>query len=167
MTVTPDQANAFFTSYSNAWADNNGAAIASHWDGSDEAVFYKAEEIAHIFETWEEITAYWAHNETFHDRVRLVFSHPQIRPLPAGYAIVVVAMRWDIAFASGKKTFEAQDFEHGGKAMGGENHVITLVKETPSGLKLCGWSETPDAPITYMGRMYEWAASDDFRKRRD
>lgn len=164
MAINNSDINTFFTSYSAAWAANDSAAIAGHWDGSDPAIFYKAEEIAHVFETWEEITAYWAHNETFHDRVRLTFSAPQIRPLPAGYAIVVVAMRWDIAFATGKKTYENLDFEHGGKAMGGENHVVTLVKETPIGLKLCGWSETPDAPITYMGRMYEWAASADFKR---
>jgi len=158
------QITTFFDSYSAAWAANDGAAIAAHWDGTDPAIFYKAEEIASVFTSWTDITQYWAHNEAFHDKVRLKFSGPQIRPLPGGYAMVIVKMRWDIAFATGKKTFENQDFEHGGKAMGGENHVVTLMKETPEGLKLCGWSETPDAPITYMGRMYEWAASPDFQQ---
>ncbi|MEM9879494.1 MAG: hypothetical protein AAF862_09505 [Pseudomonadota bacterium] len=156
---------ALFDSYSAAWAANDGAAIAGHWDGTDNAIFYKAEEIAHVFTSWEEITQYWAHNEAFHDRVRLAFSHPQIRPLPGGYAMVIVNMRWDIAFASGKDTFEGEDFAHGGKAMGGVNHTLCLIKETPGGLKFCGWSETPDAPITYVGRMYEWAASPDFKRQ--
>lgn len=163
MTINDAQIKTFFQSYSAAWSANDGAAIAGHWDGQDAALFYKAEEIAHVFETWDEVTSYWAHNEAFHDKVRLAFSKPQIRPLPAGYAIVVVAMRWDIAFAGGKKTFEDKEFEHGGKAMGGVNHVVTLIKETPSGLKLAGWSETPDAPITYMAKLYEWAASPDFK----
>ncbi len=157
--------NAHFESYSAAWAANDGVAIAEHWDGSDGSLFYKAEEIAHVFTTWEEITQYWVHNETFHDKVRLSFSNPQVRTLAGGYSVVIVTMRWDIAFATGNKTFEGQDFEHGGKAMGGVNHVVTMVKETPAGLKFTGWSETPDAPITYVGRMYEWAASPDFQRR--
>jgi hypothetical protein len=165
MAINNSDINTFFTSYSAAWAANDSAAIAGHWDGSDPALFYKAEEISAVFTRWEQVTQYWAHNEAFHEKVRLQFSQPQICPMPTGYSVVIVKMRWDIAFASGNDTFEGEEFAHGGKAMGGINHTLCLMKETPNGLKLCGWSETPDAPITYMAKLYEWAASDDFKAR--
>jgi len=38
--------------------------------------------------------------------------------------------------------------------MGGDDHVLTLVVRTPGGWRLAGWSETPDAPITYISQLY-------------
>jgi hypothetical protein len=66
-------------------------------------------------------------------------------------------MRWDIKFAQSESA-EGPSAQHAGKAMGGENHVLALVRKTDAGVKLVGWSETPDAAISYMRRLYEWAA---------
>lgn len=164
MTITAKAAKDLLDRYSQAWTDNDSAAIASHWQGDDEAVFYKAEEISDVFSSFDEITAYWAHNEKFHEKVRLVFDLKMLNPLPGGYAIGFIAMRWDIAFKADQKTFEGEDFNHGGKAMGGENHTLIMLRDAGAGPKFVGWSETPDAPITYMAKLYEWAASPDFRK---
>ncbi|WP_439532216.1 hypothetical protein, partial [Polymorphobacter sp.] len=49
------------------------------------------------------------------------------------------------------------------KAMGGFNHVLAMLAETPSGWKLIGWSETPDAAITYLTDLYYQTAAEDFR----
>lgn len=154
---------AFFESYSAAWSANDAEAIAAHWSNDDPTMFYKAEENLSVITTFDGIKAYWAHNETFHERVRLIFTEPTLMPLPGGYHFGFIKMRWDIKFKAAQKMFEGSDFEHGGKAMGGENHTFILLREVDGDIKLCGWSETPDAPITYMSRLYEWAASPDFR----
>ena len=148
----------FFLSYSKAWTANSAAEIFEHWDQAEPAPFYKAEEISHYFHTFDEIQSYWRHNETFHDSVRLEFSDFHAKPLTEELSMVFVRMRWDIKFAVGTKTQDGAAFAHSGKQMGGENHVLTLIRTTPRGHRLIGWSETPDAPITYMARLYQWAA---------
>jgi len=72
-------------------------------------------------------------------------------------------MRWDIKFAADATTPDGAAFSQAGKLMGGENHVLALIKQTASGLKLAGWSETPDAPLSYMRQLYEWVADPTLR----
>jgi hypothetical protein len=38
--------------------------------------------------------------------------------------------------------------------MGGSNHVVLFLGHVSGAWKLCGWSETPDAAITYMRSLY-------------
>lgn len=157
MTETPDPAEltAFFDSYSAAWQANDPAAIEAHWDTADPKPLYKAEEITHVIEDWPALRAYWAHNEGFHQMVWLRFREPQVKPLAPGLVMVAVRMRWDIHFAEGTKTMDGHGFPFAGTAMGGDNHVITLLRHSGDGWKLTAWSETPDAPITYMGQLYQ------------
>ncbi|MEM7503528.1 MAG: hypothetical protein AAF417_15865 [Pseudomonadota bacterium] len=149
--------NAFFESYASAWAENDAVAIASHWNPSATDYLYKAEELPEFLVNMEQITGYWKHNERFHERIRLRFGEVTLKPLPGG-ALAVLPMRWDIRFSEGVPTLEGGDFPHAGKMMGGENHVLTQLVETNNGIKLEAWVEAPDAPITYMRRLYEWAA---------
>ncbi|MEM7281797.1 MAG: hypothetical protein AAF438_09240 [Pseudomonadota bacterium] len=148
-----------FASYSNAWLENDSDALYAHWDKEDDAPFYKAEEIAEYFHRYDEILKYWQHNESFHDRVQLDFSDIQWKELSDKVLVVFVKMNWHIKFAPNTKTLDGHGFAHAGKTMAGENHVLAMLRRKDSGLKFCGWSETPDAPITYMGRLYQWAAN--------
>lgn len=154
MTEWTASAARLFASYSAAWAANDPDAIAAHWSASRFA-WYKAEEIGHFFTRWADITAYWAHNATFHDKVSLQFSDINILPLGDGYAHAIVRMRWDIRFASGTRTMDGAAFSYAGTAMGGNNHLLCLLHSDGEDLRLCGWSETPDAPITYMAQLYQ------------
>lgn len=146
-------------SYSQAWAMNDPDKIAEHWDSSDPEPFYKAEEVLHYYHSLDEITKYWQHNERFHEHIRLQFSNISCKSLPGDYAIAFIHLRWDIKFAENVTTMDGVAFSHAGKSMGGENHVLALIRDTESGLKLAGWSETPNAPITYMRQLYEWQAN--------
>ena len=142
-------------SYSAAWAANDAAAIAEHW-AADAFRFYKAEEIADYFTRWDEVTAYWRHNEYFHDKVGLRFAPQALLPLEAGdWAIGITRMRWDIRFATGTTTMDGAAFGYAGTTMGGDNHVLLLLTRAGDVLRLAGWSETPDAPISYMARLYQ------------
>ena len=38
--------------------------------------------------------------------------------------------------------------------MGGDNHVVAMLKETAGTLKLCAWIEAPNAPINYIADLY-------------
>ena len=152
---------AFLDSYAAAWSANDADAIASHWDVDDPAPFYKAEEVAEFFHKFEDIKAYWQHNERFHDAIRLQFSNISSKRLADALSLVFTRMRWDIRFATDAKRMDGATFVHAGKSMGGENHVVALLRDKGSELKLAGWSETPDAPISYIGQLYQWVADSD------
>lgn len=77
--------------------------------------------------------------------MRLTFGDAQAIPLEGDWSLLWLAMRWDIRFASSAPA------PVGGKAMGGDNHVLALLH----GERFAGWSETPDAPIAYIRAMYE------------
>lgn len=127
--------------YAQAWADGSAPALAACWD-PPAFRFYKAEEVAHAFTGWDAVLDYWRDNVVNHEAVRLEFGAPERIPLDAGWTMLWFTMRWDIRFKAGPL---------GGKAMGGDNHVLALTR----GDRLTGWSETPDAPISYMRRLYE------------
>ena len=65
---------AFLDSYREAWWDNSAARIEAHWDTAEPRPFYKAEEIEHIITDWEELRAYWRHNEGFNSINELSYS---------------------------------------------------------------------------------------------
>lgn len=136
-----------FERYAAAWAANDAEAIASHWD-SVAFRFYKAEEVERVFYVWDEALAYWRGNQAMHERVRLDFSDQRPIPLDAAWRLMFVRMRWSIRFAAAAPPAVA------GKAMGGDNHVLALLH----GERFAGWSETPDAPISYVRRLYETQA---------
>ncbi|MEO0577758.1 MAG: hypothetical protein AAFZ58_03635 [Pseudomonadota bacterium] len=144
--------------YAAAWAANDPSALALFWDQNEPRPFYKAEEVEHFFHSAVDIAAYWQHNAQFHDAIQLSFSHTHAQSLNDGRTLVITRMRWDIRFAGDAKNADGSPFASAGKAMGGENHVLAIVRATANGPKLIGWSETPDAPISYMRRLYEWSA---------
>lgn len=133
---------ALLARYADAWATNDAAAIAAYWS-PEHFRFYKAEEITRVFTTWEEAVGYWHGNEPLHAVLRLQFSDPSAMPLEGPWSMLWCRMRWDIRFAAAAPM--------AGKAMGGENHVFALLH----GDRFAGWSETPDAAITYMRALYE------------
>lgn len=133
--------------YADAWADGRADAIAAHWSPEDFR-FYKAEEIAAPFASWNATLGYWRANEAMHDQVLLSFGDESAMPLADGWSLLLTLMRWDIRFAADAPAAVA------GKAMGGDNHVLALLR----GDKLAGWCEAPDAPLSYMRRLYEQSA---------
>lgn len=152
-TGTTGAIRAVLDSYSRVWRKSDAAAIAAHWS-PEHFRFYKAEEIDHFFIDWDSVRAYWTHNEAFHDVVALDFPTFQLVPNGATSLIGIVRMRWDIRFAKNATLPDGSAFSYRGQAMGGDNHVLTQFEKIADEWKLCGWSETPDAPITYMSRLY-------------
>lgn len=147
--------------YAQAWRLNDAAALAAHWSAEDFA-FYKAEEVRSFFTVWADVLAYWAQNEGLHDDIRLRLTNLQHIPVGAGRQMVAMDMNWDIRFSADAKLATGMAFHHRGKAMGGFNHVLAMLVDTPAGWRLAGWSETPDAAITYMTDLYYQKAAPDF-----
>lgn len=147
-----------FTEYTDAWAANDAARIAGFWDRSDPYPLYKAEEIGHFLTDWSAIFDYWEVNEQLHETIRLRFSKFNFKPLNRAEVMVTAHMRWDIRFALDAALPDGTPFMHRGKAMGGDNHVLALIRKTGGTWKFATWSETPDAPITYVRRLYEKSA---------
>ena len=144
----------FFEQYQSAWRANSAEQIESFWATGEPGPFYKAEEIDEIMTDWEQLRAYWRHNEGFNETNELSFSDIQSQPAGADRLLVGMRMRWDIKFSKAAKLMDGSAFAWAGESMGGTNHVIALLKETPEALKLTAWIEAPNAPINYIAELY-------------
>ena len=133
--------------YADAWADGRAETIAAFWDRAHFR-FYKAEEVAEPFLQWDGVLGYWQANQAMHDTVALGFCKETALPLAGPWSMMMAHMRWDIRFAADAPAAVA------GKAMGGDNQVLALLHED----RIAGWCEAPDAPLSYMRRLYEQAA---------
>ena len=136
--------DALLAGYAEAWAANSADAIAACW-APEHFRFYKAEEVTRVLTTWDDATRYWRDNEALHAALRLQFTDASAMPLDGPWSLLWCRMRWDIRFAAHAPPPLT------GKAMGGENHVLALLH----GDRFAGWSETPDAAITYVRALYE------------
>jgi len=151
-TQLPDAA-ALLEHYSAAWNALKTEGIARCWN-PNRFIFYKAEEIGHFFRGWQQVKEYWRNNEAIHQAVSLQFDEIETVSLGSELAVATTRMRWDIRFADDAKLPDGSAFPHRGQAMGGDNHVVVFFCPDEPGWKICGWSETPDAPITYMRSLY-------------
>jgi hypothetical protein len=143
--------SALMDSYGAAWRANSAAALQPFWDRTGEAPLYIAEEIDAPILTWAALDAYWARNETLHRKIDLRFSDVRGVALAEDVAAIVAHMAWDIAFTTGASA-----------AIGGENRVSATLRRTAEGWRFAAWIEAPLAPITYLRRLYERAASPGF-----
>jgi hypothetical protein len=151
--------------YADAWAANDAERLADFWDRSDPAPFYKAEEVDEFFADWNSLRAYWRGNEGMHERVELGFSDFMFKPVTADIVIAIFRMRWDILFADTAMNPDGTPSNWRGQAMGGDNHVLALLRQTADGWRLAGWSETPKAPILYIADLYLRNVRPDFIQR--
>ena len=139
--------------YAAAWRSNRTTEISRFWD-ADAFLFYKAEEESTFFAEWDDVVTYWQNNERLHERVELKFSDVQCKNCGDNLLSAAVKMRWDIRFAADATLPDGQPFMHRGQAMGGDNHVFLLIRGAGETLRLLAWSETPDAPLTYIRSLY-------------
>jgi hypothetical protein len=162
MTMDESSVEAALLAYADAWRLNSAADLHPHWD-ADRFAFYKAEEVASFQTDFAAVDAYWRQNEGLHDDIRLQLSNFKHIAIAPDMRMAAFDMVWDIRFRTDARLASGQDFHHRGKAMGGFNHVLAMLRQTPEGWKLTGWSETPDAAITYLTQLYYRTASEDFR----
>ena len=144
----------FLDRYREAWRENSAARLESFWDTAEPAPFYKAEEIDSIMTRWEDLRAYWRHNEGFNEEISLRFSDLVCVPAGPDRQLLGMRMRWDIRFAKDARTIDGAAFAWAGQAMGGDNHVIAMVRTSGSDYRFTAWIEAPNAPITYMTQLY-------------
>ena len=144
----------FFQSYREAWRANSARQIESFWDINEAGPFYKAEEIARIITSWDDLRAYWQHNESFNDVNELTFTNIVTQAMGEERLLAGADMRWDIRFATDARQMDGSAFAWAGQAMGGENHVVACLKKVATDWRLTAWVEAPDAPILYMADLY-------------
>jgi hypothetical protein len=152
---------AALTAYADAWLLNRADALPAHWDAAHFA-FYKAEEVREFYTDFARVSAYWQQNEGLHAAIRLRLGAMQHIVIAPDLRMATFPMVWDIRFADAARLANGMDFHHRGKAMGGSNHVLAMLRRTDAGWKLTGWSETPDAAITYLTQLYYQSAAADF-----
>jgi hypothetical protein len=159
--MTEQDIEAALFAYADAWRLNSAAALVPHWSTGNFA-YYKAEEVRRFFTDWADVLAYWAQNEGLHDDIRLQLSGFQHIPLEDNRRMVAADMQWDIRFSADARLADGTPFHHRGRSMGGCNRVLAMLVKDSDGWKLVGWSETPDAAITYLTDLYYRSASADF-----
>jgi hypothetical protein len=143
----------FLGDYSRAWAALCTDGIADFWSPAD-FVHYKAEEVETLLTDWDDLLAYWTGNERLHAAVALTFSDTRSTPLGADHYVATARMHWNIAFREDASFADGSLFPHRGRAMAGVNHVVMQLCGHPSHIRLRGWVEAPDAPLTYLRRLY-------------
>ena len=144
----------FFSDYRAAWRANSAEQIESFWATDEPGPFYKAEEIDEIMTDWDALRAYWRHNEGFNETNELSYSDFKSQSVGDDRLLVGMRMRWDIKFADDARLMDGSAFSWAGQKMGGDNHVIALLREAAEELKLTAWVEAPNAPILYMADLY-------------
>lgn len=155
-----DTLERFFAAYADAWRSSEAAALAGFWR-PERFALYKAEEVPEFFLDWSDVLAYWRGNERLHSRVALELGPFRTVPLGEARLLVPVRMRWHITFAPDARTPDGALSTHRGTKMAGENHVLCMFDVSGAEPKLCAWSETPDAPLSYFARLYRYVASSD------
>ncbi len=142
---------AMFVSYQAAWAANDPERLEAHWDSTDPAPVYLAEEITTRMTDWEAIRGYWKNNGEYIERVRLIFSDFVFKSLHEDLATAVFEMRWDIRFRS-----------TGMAPMGGDNRVVATVRRVGDQWRLIAWVEAPLAALPYLQQLYSRTVAADF-----
>lgn len=155
----------FLDGYRQAWCANSATRIESFWDTSEPRPFYKAEEIDHIITDWDDLRAYWKHNEGFNELNELSYSDIVQQPMGADRLLLGLKMRWDIRFARDARQIDGSGFAWAGQCMGGDNHVAACLKQVTGDWRLTSWVEAPDAPILYMANLYTKNVRPDFGAR--
>jgi len=153
---------AFLAQYREAWRQNSAAEIESSWDTGMAKPFYKAEEIGHIITDWEQLRAYWRHNESFNEINELSYSNIVPQAMGDERMLIGLKMRWDIRFAADARQIDGSAFAWAGQTMGGENHVACCLRQVDGDWRLTSWVEAPDAPILYMANLYMQNVRSDF-----
>jgi hypothetical protein len=162
--TAPEHLQDMLASYQRAWQANSAAAIENHWD-THQPPLYKAEEIQTFFTSWEDLRAYWRHNEAFNSANELSWREFRVQAVTPDVQLLGMRMRWDIRFASGARNMDGSGFAWAGQAMGGENHVVACLKKVGAAWRFVSWVEAPDAPILYMAELYRRNVRPDFRGR--
>jgi len=133
--------DALMAEYAKAWRGSEPDALHAFWDPGHPPV-YLAEEMEEAFMRWEEVEAYWSANRERHAGVELAFSQPCYVDIADGLVMGVHRMDWSIRFADRP-------------AMGGDNRVAALYRETGEGWRIAAWIEAPLAPIVYLRKLYQ------------
>jgi len=140
--------------YAGAWRANDAAQLESFWDTEDSLPVYKPEEIDGLLTGWQQVRDYWRHNEQFHERVDLRFREIEEKSLGEDLLLAVFRMRWDILFAPDARLPDGTAFQWRGRAMGGDDHVVTHWRRRAGDWRLISWIECPMAPISYIANLY-------------
>lgn len=153
--VSPDEPaiRAHLASYSQAWRANDVAALLGHW-AEPEFRFYKAEEAERFFTRFADVAAYFRGNAELIEVMDVGLALVELVPCDAEMVFAIVQLQWNVRFACDARLPDGSPYAHRGKAMGGDNHVLALLTRTPAGWRFAGWSETPDAPLSYISRLY-------------
>ncbi len=160
----PQQLEELLAGYRKAWSENSASQIESFWDGTRPPL-YKAEEIRHYITSWDELRAYWQHNETFNSVNELSYADIHSNSVTDDVLLIGMRMRWDIQFAENVKNMDGSSFAWAGQTMGGDNHVLACLRRVDGDWKFTAWVEAPDAPILYMADLYRKNVRPDFPHR--
>jgi hypothetical protein len=143
----PEGLPEFLDGVREAWGRGDFAAVEACWDADDPLPMYQAEEEESVHLGWPALRDYWQRTAQANERIRVVYSNLVAKPLGADQYLVAFDMHFDLKMRSRPK------------AIGGDNRTFAIVRLGAGGWRFAAWIEAPLAPILYMRRLYERAAT--------
>lgn len=133
------------------WNAGNYDKLKSHWDISDTAPIYIAEESDVVMTSWPQIEDYWIGTDKWNEWIVIDYYNYHVKRVDASNAIVTFDLRFDVKLNDRPN------------AIGGDNRGVVSLRKVDETWKIYSWVEAPLAAITYMRKLYELNARDDLK----
>lgn len=131
------------------WNAGNYDALDRHWDQSDPAPLYIAEESDVLMTNWAAIQKYWSGTEAWNEWIVIDYYNYHVKSVDASNAIITFDLRFDVKLNDRPKP------------IGGDNRGVVSLRKIDGEWKIYAWIEAPLAAITYMRKLYELNVRED------
>ena len=125
------------------WNAGNYDGLKLHWDQSDQAPLYIAEESDKVMTSWADIEKYWNGTDAWNEWIVIDYYNYHVKRVDASNAIITFDLRFDVKLNDRPKP------------IGGDNRGVVSLRKVDGSWKIYSWVEAPLAAITYMRKLYE------------
>lgn len=125
------------------WNAGNYDGLKLHWDQSDPAPLYIAEESDIVMTSWADIEKYWSGTDAWNEWIVIDYYNYHVKRVDDSNAIITFDLRFDVKLNDRPKP------------IGGDNRGVVSLRKVDGSWKIYSWVEAPLAAITYMRKLYE------------
>lgn len=125
------------------WNAGNYDGLKLHWDLTDDAPLYIAEESDIVMTNWPEVEKYWSGTDAWNEWIVVDYYNYHAKHVDDNNAIVTFDLRFDVKLNDRPKP------------IGGDNRGVVSLRKVDGEWKIYSWVEAPLAAITYMRKLYE------------
>ena len=135
------------------WNANNYDGLKAHWDQTDPAPIYLAEEADQIMTSWPQVENYWSASEKWIDWIHVEYSNYDVKRVDELNAMVTFDLRFDLKLNDRPRR------------IGGDNRAVVSLRRVDGDWKIHAWVEAPLSAMSYVRKLYEMNVRDDLPGR--